>query len=337
MVHFCVRRMPRWYPISISGYHIAEAGADPIEQLAFTVGNGLFYADEFARRGWDLAEVAQRFSFFFQFDYELESAVIGRVARRIWSIALRDRFGVQDDKAQRLRFHAQTSGRSLTEQGLLNNITRTAMQLFLSLANYTNSAHSNSYDEAITTPTSESALIASQTQALLLEETGMFRHMMGLFSTGPGMDVLTDAVECGVLDVWEEMDRLGGVMAAVDLRYTRGRIQDSFYKRAQQIASGDRKIVGVNCYKNPNEQRPRVELSRTPRDRRDLQAARTREFKRQNESEANAALAKLRETASRPENEVNIFDTLVDTVEHASLGQIVHTLQGSWGKFRAMV
>lgn len=337
MMDFTTRKMPRWYPISISGYHIAEAGADPIEQLAFTVGNGLYYAEEFARRGMDLASIASRFSFFFQFDYELESSVIGRVARRLWAVALRDRFGIQDERALRLRFHAQTSGRSLVEQGLLNNITRTAMQLFLSLANHTNSAHSNSYDEAITTPTAEAALVASQTQALLLEETGMFRHMMGLFSNSPGMEIVTDQVERGVLDIWEEMDRLGGVMAAVDSRYTRARIQESFYKRQDQIAKGERRIVGVNCYTNPDEKRPSVSLSRTPRDRREFQAARTREFKRVNEDRAKEALGRLRTVALRGESEVNVFDELVETVEVATLGQIVETLQDCWGKFRPMV
>ncbi len=337
MVAYTADYMPRWYPISISGYHIAEAGADPVEQLAFTVGNGIFYVGEFHRRKMDLSKVVPRLSFFFQFDYDLESAVIGRVARRIWSIALKQHFGIDDPRALRLKFHAQTSGRSLTEQGLLNNITRTATQLFLSLANNTNSAHSNAYDEAITTPTAEAARIASQTQALLLEETGLFRHMMGLFSQSPGMGIVTDQVEKGVLEVWEEMDRLGGVMAAIDSRYTRARIQDSFYSRQSQIASGLRHIVGVNCYTNPDEQRPSVELSRTPRDQRDFQAGRVREFKNRNSEQANAALGKLRESALKHEDDTNVFSVLVDAVEHASLGQIVTTLQDCWGKFRPMV
>lgn len=336
MVSYCATNLPRWYPISISGYHIAEAGADPVEQLAFTVGNGLYYADAFARRGMDMSKVAPRLSFFFQFDYDLESAVIGRVARRLWAISMVEHFGL-DPAAAKLKFHAQTSGRSLQEAGLLNNITRTAMQLFLSLSNYTNSAHSNSYDEAITTPTAEAALIASQTQALLLEETGLFRHMMGLYSTSPGLAVLTDQVESGVCRIWEEMDRLGGVIEAVETRYIRARIQESFYRRARQVDSHTRSLVGVNCYANEQESRPQVALSRTPREARERQAARTRDFKARNAVAAAAALARLREAANKPENETNVFEVLVDAVEVASLGQIVGTLQGSWGRFRAMV
>ncbi|MDX2177167.1 MAG: methylmalonyl-CoA mutase family protein [Candidatus Sumerlaeia bacterium] len=334
MVDWCADNAPRWYPVSISGYHIAEAGADPVEQLAFTLGNGLYYADAFRRRGMDLEKVVPRFSFFFQFDYDLESAVIGRVARRAWAIAMRRHFGL-GDRAARLKFHAQTSGRSLTEQGLLNNITRTALQVFLALANYANSAHSNSYDEAITTPTAEAALIASQTQALLLEETGMFRHTMGLFTTGPGLSLLTDRVEEGVARIWEEMDRVGGVIEAVETRYVRGRIQDSFYKRAQQAHAGERRLVGVNCYRNEEEARPRVELSRTSKERQRLQADRTRAFKAANSEAAEVALRRLADAAERDAD--NVFAELLDAVEVCSLGQITGTLQESWGRFRAMV
>lgn len=336
MVEYCTDHCPRWYPVSISGYHIAEAGADPIEQLAFTLGNGLYYVDAFKRRGMDLNRIVPRLSFFFQFDYELESAVIGRVARRAWAIAMRQHFGV-DAAAAKLKFHAQTSGRSLTERGLLNNITRTAMQLFLALANHANSAHSNSYDEAITTPTAEAALIASQTQALLLEETGLFRHMQGLFSASPGMSVVTDQVEAGVCRVWEEMDRLGGVIEAVETRYIRGRIQDSFYARQGQVDAGERHIIGVNAYVNPQEARPRVALSRTPRDRREMQADRVRDFKAAHSAPAAEALERLRAAADAPEGTSNVFEVLVEAVEHATLGQIVGTLQESWGRFRAMV
>jgi methylmalonyl-CoA mutase len=284
----------------------------------------------------NLEEVVPRFSFFFQYDYDLESAVIGRVARRLWAVAMKERFGL-DGKAAKLKFHSQTSGRSLTEQGILNNISRTAIQLFLALVNHTNSAHSNAYDEAITTPTAQAALIASQTQALLLEETGLFRHMQGLFAWSPGIDAVTDAVERGVCDIWEEMDRLGGVISAVETRYTRGRIQDSFYKRAGQIADHTRHIVGVNCYRNENEARPQVELSRTPRDRREMQARRVSDFKRQHAAEAAIALERLQAVASLPEGQGNVFEELLNAVEVCTLGQIVGALQGCWGKFRAMV
>jgi methylmalonyl-CoA mutase len=336
MVDFCARKMPRWYPISISGYHIAEAGATPIEQLAFTVGNGLAYADMFHKRGMDLEKVVPRLSFFFCFDHDLESAAIGRVARRIWAVSMRDRFGL-DPKRSQMKFHSQTSGRSLTESGLLNNISRTAAQLMLAFINSANSAHSNSYDEAITTPTAEAAKVASDTQALLLEETGLFRHMMGLFSAAPGLQIVTDKVEAAVLEIWDEIDRVGGVAAAIEQRYTRGRIQDSFYRLQEQIRTGSKRVVGVNCYVNPDEKRPVVSLSRTPRDQREKQADRTREFKRTHERDANEALGRLREAASKPEGQANVFEELLDAVEVATLGQIVGALQEEWGRFRPMV
>ncbi|MBI5154154.1 hypothetical protein HZA57_02870 [Candidatus Poribacteria bacterium] len=336
MVAYTTDHMPRWYPISISGYHIAEAGATPIEQLAFTVGNGLFYAAEFQRRGMDLAKVAPRLSFFFQFDHDLESAVVGRVARRLWAISLRDHFGIAADAAK-LKFHTQTSGRSLIEQRYLNNITRTAVQLLLGLVNHTNSAHSNSYDEAITTPTAEAAQIASDTQALLLEESGLFRHMMGVFSNSPGLMTLTDRVEAAVLEIWDEIDRLGGMLAAVEQRYVRARIQDSFYRTAEQIGCGERRIIGVNCYKDEKRERPEVELSRTPRGKREMQAARVHDFKREHAEPCHGALGRLRDAALRGEEEVNVFEELLDAVEHATMGQIVEALQDCWGRFRPMI
>jgi len=345
MVEYCAYHIPRWYPISISGYHIAEAGATPIEQLAFTVGNGLAYVDLFAKRKMDLSKVVPRLSFFFCFDHDIESVALGRVARRIWAIAMKRVYKL-DDKAAKLKFHTQTSGRSLTESGLLNNITRTAVQLFLGLINATNSAHSNSYDEAITTPTAEAAKVASDTQALLLEETGFFRHTMGLFSSSPGLMALTDETERAVLEVWEDMDRLGGVIPAIEQRYVRARIQDSFYRLQDNIRSGKKRVVGVNCYKDPNEKRPIVALSRTPRDRREAQAERTRTFKSQNESRANVALGRLRDVAKSSETSLsqgtaamdqNVFHALLDAVEVASMGQVVHALQEVWGRFRPMI
>jgi methylmalonyl-CoA mutase cobalamin-binding domain/chain len=336
MVDYSAKAMPRWYPISVSGYHIAEAGATPIEQIALTVGNGLAYVDLFHQRGMDLEKVVPRLSFFFCFDHDIESSVIGRVARRAWAVAMRERYGLSD-RACKLKFHAQTSGRSLTESGLLNNITRTAAQLFLSLVNSTNSAHSNSYDEAITTPTAEAAKVASDTQAMLLEETGLFRHMMGLFSASPGLRVVTDRVEAAVMEMWDEMDRVGGVVAAIEQRYARARIQDSFYRLQENIRSGRKRVVGVNCYVNPDEKRPVVELSRTPRDAREAQAERSRAFKRANERPANEALGRLREAAALDDKKTNVFERLLDAVEVATLGQIVHALQDEWGRFRPMI
>src|SRR5439155_12811425 len=189
MVDWVTREMPRWYPISISGYHIAEAGATPVEQAAFTLANGFTYVTTFRERGMDLARFGPRLSFFLDCGLDAEYLVLPRVCRRLWAIVMRDVFDAPA-RAQLFRLHVQTSGRSLIAREFQNNLTRTAIELLMAYANYTNSCHSNSADEPFTTPSGEYVRLASNAQAIVLEECGLFRHTMNLLGGSPGMQIL---------------------------------------------------------------------------------------------------------------------------------------------------
>jgi methylmalonyl-CoA mutase cobalamin-binding domain/chain len=243
MIEWCVPNMPRWYPVSISGYHIAEAGATPVQQAAFTLSNGFTYAELLKARGADVNAFGPRLSFFLDCGLDVEYLVLGRVCRRIWAIGMRDVFGA-NAKAQILKLHTQTSGRSLIAAEFQNNLTRTAAELMLAYMNYTNSCHSNSADEPFTTPTEKYALLASHGQSILLEESGLFKHTMNLFGGAPGLLMLERQVEKAIMDVFREMDTLGGVIAAMEQRYQRSKIQESGHRIETQIYSGERPIIG---------------------------------------------------------------------------------------------
>ncbi len=194
MVDYCSRQMPKWYPISISGYHIAEAGATPVQQAAYTLSNGFAYVDYFRSRGMDVNVFGPRLSFFLDCALDIEYVALARVCRKIWAIGMRDVFGA-DKRAQILKLHTQTSGRSLIAADWRNNLTRTALELMLACMNATNSCHSNSADEPFTTPSEEYARYAAHAQAILLEESGLFKHMMNTLQGSPGMKVVGNAVE----------------------------------------------------------------------------------------------------------------------------------------------
>jgi methylmalonyl-CoA mutase len=217
MIEWCAREMPRWYPISISGYHIAEAGATPVQQAAYTLSNGFAYVEMLRARKLDVNDFGPRLSFFLDAGPDIEYLALARVCRRIWAIAMRDVFGA-GPRAQVLKLHTQTSGRSLVAQEFKNNLTRTAAELMLAYANATNSCHSNSADEPFTTPSEEWIRLASNGQAILLEETGLFRHMMNALTGSPGMKIVERAVEDAIVAEFREIEALGGVLAAVENR-----------------------------------------------------------------------------------------------------------------------
>jgi methylmalonyl-CoA mutase cobalamin-binding domain/chain len=332
MVEWCTANMPRFYPISISGYHIAEAGATPVQQAAFTLSNGLAYAELFRARGLDVNVFGPRLSFFLDCGLDVEYLVLGRVCRRIWAIAMRDVFGA-GPKAQILKLHTQTSGRSLIAAEFKNNLTRTATELFLAYLNYTNSCHSNSADEPFTTPTEEYVRLASHAQSILLEESGVFKHTMNLLGGSPGLLALERAVERAILDVFREIDSLGGVIAAMEQRYQRSKIQESALRYEQQVYSGERPLIGLNRYA-AEEKMPHVPLARTSPRKQRLQVERLRAFKKKNARRAPAALQRLENVAR---GKGNVFAELLDTVEVCSLGQITACLTLVVGKFRPMV
>src|SRR5438105_3302006 len=205
MVEYTTQLMPRWYPISISGYHIAEAGATPVQQAAYTLSNGFTYVELFRERGLDVNQFGPRLSFFLDCGLDIEYVALARVCRKLWAVGLRDAFGA-DVRAQLFKLHTQTSGRSLIAQGFKNNLTRTAVELMLAYINGTNSCHSNSADEPFTTPSEENVRLAAQAQAILLEETGLFKFLMNTLGGSPGMKIIERAVEEGVLNEFREID-----------------------------------------------------------------------------------------------------------------------------------
>ena len=332
MIEWCVPNMPKWYPVSISGYHIAEAGATPVQQAAFTLSNGFTYAELLKARGADVNAFGPRLSFFLDCGLDVEYLVLGRVCRRIWAIGMRDVFGA-NAKAQALKLHTQTSGRSLIAAEFQNNLTRTAAELMIAYMNYTNSCHSNSADEPFTTPTEKYALLASHGQSILLEESGLFKHTMNLFGGAPGLLMLERQVEKAILEVFREMDTLGGVIPAMEQRYQRSKIQESGHRMETQIYSGERPIIGLNKYIS-HEPMPSVPLARTSPKKQRLQVERLKAFKKKHAKKAPAALQKLENVAR---NGGNVFAELVNTVEVCSLGQITACLTGVVGKFRPMV
>jgi methylmalonyl-CoA mutase cobalamin-binding domain/chain len=332
MVEWCVGHMPRWYPISISGYHIAEAGATPVQQAAFTLSNGFTYAELFRARGMDVNVFGPRFSFFLDCGLDVEYLVLGRVCRRIWAIGMRDAFAA-GAKAQVLKLHTQTSGRSLIAAEFKNNLTRTATELLIAYLNYTNSCHSNSADEPFTTPTEEYVRLASHAQSILLEETGVFKHTMNLLGGSPGLLHLERQVERAILDVFREIDTLGGVLPAMEQRYQRSKIQEAAHRYEHQIYSGERPIIGLNRYAS-EEKMPHVPLARTSPTKQRAQVARLTAFKKKHARRAPAALQRL-ENVARAKG--NVFAELLNTVEVCSLGQITACLMNVVGKFRPMV
>ena len=332
MIEWCIPNMPRWYPISISGYHIAEAGATPVQQAAFTLSNGFAYADMLRARGMEVDRFGPRFSFFLDCGLDVEYLVLGRVCRRIWAIGMRDAFGA-GPKAQVLKLHTQTRGRSLVAAEFKNNLTRTAVELMISYINCTNSCHSNSADEPFTTPTEEYVRLASHAQSILLEETGVFRHTMNVLAGSPGLLLLERRVERAVLDVFREIDTMGGVLSAMEQRYQRSRIQEAAHRYERQINAGERPVIGLNKYADPGAV-PRVALARTSPRKQRLQVERLRAFKARNERRAPEALGRLAAVARA---KGNVFAELLSTVECCSLGQITACLTSVVGRFRPMV
>jgi methylmalonyl-CoA mutase cobalamin-binding domain/chain len=333
MMEWTMRHMPRWYPVSISGYHIGEAGSTPVQQAAYTLSNGFAYAEMIADRGMSADEFGPRLSFFLDCGLDVEYIALTRVSRRIWAIGMRDVFGA-GPKAQLYKVHTQTSGRSLVAAEFRNNLTRTAAELMLAYMNGTNSCHSNSADEPFTTPSEEWIRLSAHSQGILLEESGIFKHTMNMLSGSPGMKAVERAVEAAILEEFREIERLGGVLAAVENRYQRSQIQNAAHRYEQQIYDGTRPIVGLNKYRNENEEMHEFELARTPRSKQQLQVDRLKKFKAKNTRKAEQALDKL---ADIVETNENCFPALLEAVEVCSLGQISERLQEVVGCFRPMV
>jgi methylmalonyl-CoA mutase len=330
---FIENQVRNFYSVSISGYHIAEAGANPISQLAFTLANGFTYVESYLARGMDIDDFAPNLSFFFSNGMDAEYTVIGRVARRIWATAMRDRYGA-NERAQKLKYHVQTSGRSLHAQEMSFNDIRTTLQALTAIYDNCNSLHTNAYDEAVTTPSEESVRRALAIQMIINREWGLAMNenpLQGSFI----VDELTDLVEEAVLAEFEAISTRGGVLGAMETGYQRGKIQDESMLYEQRKHDGSLPIVGVNTFRNPHgQQSVEVELARATEQEKRSQLDRVRSFTENNREAAHEALAALKETAR---SGGNVFAVLMDAARVCSLQQITEAFFEVGGQYRRNV
>ncbi len=329
---FVANAVRNFYSVSISGYHIAEAGANPISQLAFTLANGFTIVEYYLARGMEIDSFAPNLSFFFSNGMDPEYAVIGRVARRIWARAMRERYGASE-RSQMLKYHIQTSGRSLHAQEISFNDIRTTLQALYAIFDNCNSLHTNAYDEAITTPTEESVRRAVAIQLIINRELGLNfteNPWQGSFA----IDALTDLVEAAVYEEFERISERGGVLGAMDTMYQRGRIQEESMHYERLKHDGTLPLIGVNTFlpeEGAGEQIDTVELMRSTDVEKDDQIASVRAFQALGADGRDAALAHLREVARE---RGNVFEALMDAVKVASLGQVSGALYEVGGEYR---
>lgn len=330
--YFIDEKVRNYYSVSISGYHIAEAGANPISQLAFTLANGFTYVEYYLSRGMNIDDFAPNLSFFFSNGLDPEYTVIGRVARRIWATTMRDKYGA-NERSQKLKYHVQTSGRSLHAQEIDFNDIRTTLQALMALQDNCNSLHTNAYDEAITTPTEESVRRAMAIQMIITKEHGLSKNenpLQGSFI----IEELTDLVEAAILEEFDRIDDRGGVLGAMETQYQRGKIQEESMYYEHLKHSGELPIIGVNTYLNPNaadDQADSMEVARATQEEKQLQLTNLRKFHEANEKDVDEQINRLKEVAKTGGN---IFEQLMETVQYASLGQITNALYEVGGQYR---
>jgi len=331
---FVEHRIDHFYSVSISGYHIAEAGANPITQLAFTLANGFTYVEAFLARGMAIDDFTHNLSFFFSNGMDPEYTVLGRVARRIWAVAMHDCYGA-NERSQKLKYHVQTSGRSLHAQEMAFNDIRTTLQALCAISDNANSLHTNAYDEAVTTPSADSVRRALAIQLVIGKEWGLAANenpLQGSFV----VEQLTELVEEAVLDELRRLSERGGVLGAMETGYQRGRIQDESMRYEQAKHDGSLPIVGVNTFRNPDLHVPPVgiDLARSSDVEKQDQLARLRDFQARHAAERPAALERLRNSALHGDN---LFAVLMDVVRCCSLGEVTTTLFEVGGRYRRSV
>jgi len=323
-----------FYSVSISGYHIAEAGANPLTQLAFTLANGFTYVESYLARGMRIDDFAPNLSFFFSNGMDPEYTVIGRVARRIWAVAMKERYGAAE-RSQKLKYHVQTSGRSLHAQEMHFNDIRTTLQALCAIYDNANSLHTNAYDEAVTTPTEPSVRRALAIQMIIDREWGLAGNENPLQGSYV-VEELTDLVEEAVLAEFERLSERGGVLGAMETGYQRGRIQDESMLYEQRKHDGTLPIVGVNTFTAPpaadgDQARGPLVLARGTEQEKQSQLRRLEDFHARHAGEAPAALERLRQVAA---GGGNTFDALMDAVRVCSLGQITQAFFEVGGQYR---
>jgi methylmalonyl-CoA mutase len=328
---FIAHKVRNFYSVSISGYHIAEAGANPISQLAFTLANGFTFVESYLARGMDIDDFAPNLSFFFSNGMDAEYTVIGRVARRIWAVAMRERYGA-NERSQKLKYHVQTSGRSLHAQEMNFNDIRTTLQALCALYDNANSLHTNAYDEAVTTPTEESVRRAMAIQLIINREWGLSMNenpLQGSFV----VDELTELVEQAVLAEFDRISERGGVLGAMETGYQRGRIQDESMLYEGRKHDGTLPIVGVNTFVAPHSDEPpqEIELARATEAEKQSQLERLAEFQGRHRDEAPAAIRRLQDVAT---GGGNVFAELMAAARVCSLGQLTEAFFEVGGQYR---
>jgi methylmalonyl-CoA mutase len=320
-----------FYSVSISGYHIAEAGANPITQLAFTLSNGFTYVEYYLSRGMSVDDFAPNLSFFFSNGLDAEYSVIGRVARRIWSKAMRDKYGA-NERSQKLKYHIQTSGRSLHAQEIAFNDIRTTLQALYALSDNCNSLHTNAYDEAITTPTEESVRRALAIQLIINKELGLSLNenpLQGSFA----IEKLTDLVEEAVLEEFRSISERGGVLGAMERMYQRSKIQEESLLYESLKHSGELPIVGVNTFLDPDGSPTSVagEVIRSTEEEKEFAITSREAFQKRNQERSGPALAELQSTAVEGGN---TFGAMMQAAKVCTLGQMSAALYEVGGQYR---
>jgi methylmalonyl-CoA mutase, N-terminal domain len=330
MVEFCARRMPRWHPISISGYHIREAGSTAQQELAFTLKDGFTYVERALERGLDVDEFAPRLSFFFNAHIDFfEEIAKYRAARRIWARELRDTYGASDERSLLMRFHTQTAGVSLTAQQPLNNVVRTATEALAAVLGGTQSLHTNSFDEALALPSQEAVRVALRTQQILAHETGVANTIDPLGGSY-FVEALTDRMEQAAYGYFQKIDELGGMVRAIEQNYPQREIAEASFRLQEEIERGERIVVGVNRYQQQDDRQ--LELLKIPPELERKQIARVQAVKARRDPEpADTALSQLRDHAAHGRN---LMEPLLDAARaHCTEGEIVQSLQRVYGTY----
>jgi methylmalonyl-CoA mutase N-terminal domain/subunit len=330
MVEFCARRMPRWHPVSISGYHIREAGSTAQQELAFTLKDGFTYVERALERGLEVDEFAPRLSFFFNAHIDFfEEVAKYRAARRIWARELRDSYGARDERSLLMRFHSQTAGVSLTAQQPLNNVVRTATEALAAVLGGTQSLHTNSFDEALALPTEQAVRVALRTQQILAHETGVANTIDPLGGSY-FVEALTDRMEQAAYQYFDRIDGLGGMVAAIEQNYPQREIADASFRLQQEIERGQRIVVGVNRYQQHDD--PGLEILKIPPELERKQIGRVQAVRARRDSQAaERALAELRDSAAAGRN---LMEPLLDCARaHCTEGEIIQSLQRVYGTY----
>jgi methylmalonyl-CoA mutase N-terminal domain/subunit len=329
MIEFCARKMPRWHPVSISGYHIREAGSTAQQELAFTLKDGFTYVENAIERGLDVDEFAPRLSFFFNAHVDFfEEIAKFRAARRIWARELRDTYGAKDPRSLLMRTHAQTAGVSLTAQQPLNNIVRTATEALSAVLGGTQSLHTNSYDEALALPTEEAVRIALRTQQVIAHETGVTNTIDPLGGSY-FVEALTDRMEAAAYGYFRKIDELGGMVEAIKQNYPQREIADASFQYQCEVDAGERVVVGVNRYVSEDTPLPLLRID-PALERKQIDRLSSVRARRRGE-DVEEALVRLKSAAATDEN---LMDSLLDCARvHASEGEIVESLQAVFGTY----